>query len=220
VEEICRVALNRRYMLIPYIYTLFFFAYRDGQPVIEPLFFVDPVDPKLRSEDRAFLLGNILVIVDIYPSGSGYHPPVSIPTNVKWYSLKLDDFTSKELPELKIRAGSIILAQSPIEYISQEPQYMILIVALDSNGTASGNSYDDEGDGYEHENGYYLLTTYEAKVEPDTDILILNIKEEGNYPRKNVPLKIKILQDDREVCFCLTSNRLSELKFKLNSFIH
>jgi len=90
-EDICRVAMSRRYILLPYIYSLFYTAHKTGLPVARPLFFIDPIDPELRAEDRAFLLGdNLLVVADVsqyeaedLPEGS----ELKIPKNVKWLDL-------------------------------------------------------------------------------------------------------------------------------------
>lgn len=38
-EEVCRLALKRRYRLIPHIYTLFYLAHTRGTPVASPPFF-------------------------------------------------------------------------------------------------------------------------------------------------------------------------------------
>jgi len=47
-----RRALERRYLLLPYFYTLFYEAHVTGLPVARPLFFADPADEKLRKEDK------------------------------------------------------------------------------------------------------------------------------------------------------------------------
>ncbi|MBN1456772.1 MAG: hypothetical protein JW912_02855, partial [Sedimentisphaerales bacterium] len=54
VEESCRTALERRYRLLPYLYTLFYNSSITGLPVMRPVFFADPDDPELRDEDDAF----------------------------------------------------------------------------------------------------------------------------------------------------------------------
>ncbi|KAF7126946.1 hypothetical protein RHSIM_Rhsim11G0034700 [Rhododendron simsii] len=46
-EEVCRLALKRRYRLLPHIYTLFYMAHTMGTPVATPTFFADPKDPRL-----------------------------------------------------------------------------------------------------------------------------------------------------------------------------
>lgn len=57
VENTCRLALQRRSRLLPYLYTLAREASLTGLPIARPLFFADPADPALRDMDDAFLLG-------------------------------------------------------------------------------------------------------------------------------------------------------------------
>jgi len=195
VEHICQTAITRRYMLLPYLYTSFFIASQTGLPVAMPLFFVDPVDPKLRDEDRAFMLGeNLLVVADIYAKEDKESCEVAIPTNVQWYSLKLDNESNEHLPDLKIRAGTIIPTQSPIQCVNQSPEEEILFVALDGNKTATGIHYKDIGDGYSYRDGDYLLIKYEASLSGDR--FILKISEEGSYTHPVLPLKIVVMVDN------------------------
>ncbi len=61
-ERTCRLALERRYRLMPYLYTLFHEASKSGLPIARPLFFADPRDPALRDADDSFLLGDDLLV--------------------------------------------------------------------------------------------------------------------------------------------------------------
>jgi alpha-glucosidase len=61
VERTARIALERRYRLLPYLYTCFHTAAQTGLPIMRPLFFADPADPALRREEHAFLLGSDLL---------------------------------------------------------------------------------------------------------------------------------------------------------------
>jgi alpha-glucosidase len=215
VEKICKTAISRRYVLLPYLYTLFYMASQTGLPVAMPLFFVDPVDPKLRDEDRAFMLGeNLLVVADIYAKENKGYSPVSIPTNVQWYPLKIDNETNEHLPELKIRAGTIIPAQSPIQFTDQAPEEAILFVALDENKTATGIQYHDKGDGYSYKDGEYLLTKYEASLSGDR--FILKMSEEGNYEHPVHPLKIVVMVDTDTVYHLMVTQYSQEMQFKLD----
>nr|GMD77951.1 alpha-glucosidase 2 [Ipomoea batatas] len=60
-EEVCRLALIRRYCLLPHIYTLFYMAHTRGTPVATPTFFADLKDPELRKLENSFMLGPLLV---------------------------------------------------------------------------------------------------------------------------------------------------------------
>jgi len=212
-EQICRVALNRRYMLLRYFYTQFYIASRSGIPVMRPLFFVDPVDPDLRNEDRAFTIGaDLLVKVNIYENSDGMSA-VHIPRNVNWYSLKLDNFVHEELPELKIKAGSIVPIQSAIQHANQTPEHIGIVVALDEKLTATGFVYDDAGDGYEYEHGGFLKTHYTARVESDNVVILL--RHEGQYRPLEVPLSIEVMISDNMVWTYTTDNSSTLIKIPI-----
>jgi len=83
-ENISRTALERRYRLLPYLYTLFYKNSISGMPVMQPLFFADPQDLSLREEDQAFLLGENLLVI---PS---WAKTPAMP-NEKWRNIYLID---------------------------------------------------------------------------------------------------------------------------------
>ncbi|MQL91502.1 hypothetical protein Taro_024113, partial [Colocasia esculenta] len=60
-EDVCRLALLRRYRFISHIYTLFYMAHQRGTPIVAPNFFADSKDPRLRFVENCFLLGPLLV---------------------------------------------------------------------------------------------------------------------------------------------------------------
>lgn len=69
-ERLCRLALERRMRLIPYLYSLFQVAATKGTPIVRPVFFDDPKNLRLRALDSAFLLGpDILVVGNLTPRG-------------------------------------------------------------------------------------------------------------------------------------------------------
>jgi len=63
VERTARVAIERRYRLLPYLYTLFREASVTGLPVMRPVFMADPADLSLRREEAAFMLGADLLVI-------------------------------------------------------------------------------------------------------------------------------------------------------------
>jgi len=88
-----------------------------------------------------------------------------------------------------------------------------MIVALDDNNYAKGYYYDDIGDGYDYQNGNFLLTVYEANVLGDK--FTLTISENGSYPRRSCPLIIRVLVKDREVTHT-TDNLQYQTKIEFN----
>ena len=159
VLDACRTAINRRYMLMPYVYTAFREASTDGMPVMRPLFMADEKDLSLRSEDKAFLLGADLMVI---PRWAGR---VNEPGNGSWRPFVLEDKTDKYQAVLKQRPGSVIplanLAQSTDEMTTDS---LTLLVCVDSEGNANGQLYEDDGDGFGYCNGDYLVTKLEATL--------------------------------------------------------
>ena len=52
-----RDAIRRRYQLMPYLYTLFEAAHREGSPVLRPLWYEFPDDPSVWAREDAVMLG-------------------------------------------------------------------------------------------------------------------------------------------------------------------
>ncbi|GLT73963.1 hypothetical protein SLA2020_457890 [Shorea laevis] len=88
-EEVCRLALKRRYRLIPHLYTLFYLAHTKGTPVATPAFFADPKDPSLRTLENCFLLGPLLVSASTTPNQDSYMQ-LLLPKGL-WLSFDFDD---------------------------------------------------------------------------------------------------------------------------------
>lgn len=158
VLDACRTAINRRYRLMPYIYTLFREASETGMPVMRPLFMADPTDLSLRSEDRAFLLGGDLLVRPQWADRTAM-------PKTAWQPLTLEAATDSFQCELRQRPGSVIplanLAQSTTDLRTDS---LTLLVCIDGEGKAVGQLYEDEGDGFSYREGYYRQTSIEATL--------------------------------------------------------
>jgi alpha-glucosidase len=202
-EAVCRMALERRYRLMPYLYTLFYEASLTNMPVARPVFFADPKDPALRGEDDAFLLGDALLVVpQLMPDGT--RRPIE--PKGTWRTIELVSTTPgtnattttnahKDLPVLKLRGGAI-LPVGPIQQFTDEKPLdpLTLIVSLDAAGSAKGELYEDAGDGYGYKKGEFLTTRYVAATQGDS--LVIDITgTDGQMPRPARKLIVQILTD-------------------------
>lgn len=174
IEKSSRIALERRYRLLPYLYTLFHQASKSGLPVMAPAFFADPKDPNLRDEEEIFLMGeNVLVI-------PAFAKKPNLPSGI-WENLNLveGDSEDKYQAKLKVRGGSIIPAGKIIQNTHENSfDPLTLFICLDEKGTAEGKLYVDSGDGWEYKNGDYSLMTFKAEREGDM-VTIKLIHKEG-----------------------------------------
>ncbi len=175
----CRTSIERRYRLMPYIYTLFREASVDGMPVMRPLFMADAKDLSLRSEDRAFLLGGDLMIVPAWAE------QVAMPKG-EWAPITLEEKPDSYQARLLQRPGSIIpvanLAQSTEE---MKTDSLTLLVCLDGEKTATGVLYEDDGDGFSYRDGNYSLSRMEAAVDGKMlNVTITSVEGKRQAPQR------------------------------------
>ena len=188
--DICRTAINRRYRLMPYIYTLFEEASVNGMPVMRPLFMLDAKNPAFRTEEKAFMLGNDLYIIPRWA------PEVALPEG-NWNILKLEDQDDGVQPYLAQRPGSIIpmanLYQNTTELRTDS---LTLLVNPDAEGKAVGTLYEDARDGFEYRDGHFAR--YELKAETFNKKLNVTIRKiEGKDEAKPRVLRVGYVTDQK-----------------------
>jgi alpha-glucosidase len=156
VEAVSRGAINRRYALLPYLYTLFREAAETGLPVARPLFFADERDTTLRDEQQAFLLGDDLMIIPAWAEAAKR-------PGGKWVEFSPAPGHDNYQPRLFIRPGAIIPARAVVQstalYVADS---ITLIVNPGDDGSAAGFLYDDDGDGFGYKQGDYALHHFTA----------------------------------------------------------
>ncbi|HEY0947500.1 MAG TPA: TIM-barrel domain-containing protein [Opitutaceae bacterium] len=193
VERTARIAIERRYRLLPYIYTLFHDASRTGLPVMRPVFFAAPADRRLREEQAAFTVGRDLLVV---PRWAG-NP--QLPDGI-WRDVSLveGDRTDANQPALRVRGGAIVPLGRVVQNTTEESlDPLTLLVAFDEDGVATGQLYEDDGDGYGYQSGDYLLTTYRAERKAgNTTVRIVG--EEGRRARPKRDVIVRVLGDHGE----------------------
>lgn len=115
VEKTARTAIERRYRLLPYLYTLFRDAAVDGTPIMQPAFFADPRDTRLRGEEQAFLLGGDLLVVPAWAKQP------ALPGGI-WREVSLIDDDRQDAYQvgLKLRGGAIIPLGKVVQNTTEE----------------------------------------------------------------------------------------------------
>ncbi|XP_024514989.1 uncharacterized protein LOC9649481 isoform X2 [Selaginella moellendorffii] len=197
-KNVCRLALLRRYQLLPHLYTLVYFAHTKGLPVMAPIFFADCKDPKLRKVETSFLLGSLLVSTSTDPDKVVDPKTIVIPSGI-WQRFDFDDY-HPDLPLLHLRGGSIIPAGPRIEHLGEAhfEDPVTLIIALDKDGNAEGVLYEDDGESFGYQKGEFLLTHYEANSRSNgSEVLIKVAGVQGALKRPKRPLRVRLLIGDR-----------------------
>ncbi|XAR70738.1 Alpha-glucosidase [Bertholletia excelsa] len=191
-EEVCRLALKRRYRLLPHIYTLFYMAHTRGTPVASPTFFADPKDPRLRTLENSFMLGPLLIYSSTANDLDRDQVQHVLPKGI-WLDFDFED-SHPDLPALYLQGGSIIPFGPAIQHVGQAKPTddLSLLVALDEHGKAEGFLFEDNGDGYDFTRGRYLLTTYVAELVSSV-VTVKVSKTEGSWKRPKRRLHVQLL---------------------------
>jgi len=194
VESAARTALQKRYRLMPYLYTVFQQAHKQGLPVMRPVFFADPADLSLRMEDQAFLIGSDVMITPRWAANT--KRPKGI-----WRSVSIIDEESENDPyqcDMKIRGGAIV-PLGPVVQSTQQigtVQPLTLVIVLDENGRATGAVYEDAGDGYEYKEGRYCLSTFEAE-KTARGVTVRCVDQQGDLKVNSRTVSIMIVDANR-----------------------
>ncbi|XP_035210740.1 lysosomal alpha-glucosidase-like isoform X2 [Stegodyphus dumicola] len=164
--------LLKRYLLLPYLYTLFYRSHVFGNTVVRPLFFEYPHDVNTYNIDEQFLWGPaVLLIPAVYPGAKNVSS--YLPQGVWYYGNgsafisfggKLAQPSAIDDIVAMFRGGYIIPTQFQAQTttVSRQQNFMLLVY-LDENEEASGELYWDDGDSLDsYENGKYNLFQFKA----------------------------------------------------------
>jgi alpha-glucosidase len=192
IENVARTALERRYRLLPYLYTLAFNASKTGEPIMQPVFFADPKDPQLRAEESAFLFGPDLLVIPPWASDP------KLPKGV-WRDVSLLDGNREKdgyQPEVKIRGGAIVPLGRVVQNTNEASlSPLTLLVCLSQSGQARGNLYEDAGDGFGYTRGDFALTTYRARREGESVVVGVESRQ-GRMRIPDRPVEVRLITEN------------------------
>ena len=193
LEKESRMALERRYRLIPYLYTAFYAAHTDGQPIMAPVFFADPKDQTLRSEEQDFMLGTDILVIPAFAKNP------SLPKGI-WEELSLikGDTKGKYQAKLKVRGGAIVPVGKVIQNVNENSfDPLTLVVCLDKDGKAEGSLYWDKGDGWEFQKGNYKQLTFKAELAGAHNLIVKMTDSKGEEQFDCGMIKVEVLHNGR-----------------------
>lgn len=162
VIDATKTAMNIRFQLLPYMYTLFYLAHTTGSTVMRALAWEFPNDPSLAAADRQFLLGPSIMVVPVLTPGAktvdGVFPGIGQGGTCwyDWYTQAAVNATAGQNKTIDaplghipvfIRGGNVIPTQEPAMTTRDARRNPWgVIAALDLEGAASGSLYIDDGE--------------------------------------------------------------------------
>ena len=136
------------------------------------------------------------------------------PQGDKWQTLTLESETDSYQATLRQRPGSVIpLANLAQSTTSMRTDSLTLLVCLDAQGHATGQLYEDDGDGFGYRSGQYRLLSLEATV--DKRNLTVSVRQaEGNMTPLNRTLRIGLVHHGRVEYSVWQSGNEASMKIK------
>ena len=197
VERICREYIELRYRLLPYYYTLFWQAATTGAPILRPLLYEFPHDPKTYHIDDQVLMGASLMAAPIMHPGQE-HRAVYLPQGT-WYDWWTGDryegethilaHAPLERMPLYVRAGAIVPMQPVMQFVD-ERAIDVLTVRIWS-GIGEFTLYEDDGHSFEYQSGQTSTTHYRIHIEGEQAIVEIQPRQgEWQPPARQVVIEL------------------------------
>lgn len=201
--QLIREAIRERYSLLPYLYSLFYHAHVSSQPVMRPLWVEFPDDLETFAVEDEYMLGNALLVhpvtapqttmIDVFLPGS----------NEVWYNSKTFAYwkggcavkvpvTLDTIPVFQ-RGGSVVPVKTTVGkstgWMTDSPYG--LRVALNTQGSAVGELYLDDGHSFQYLHQNQFL---HRKFLFCSSVLTNRCADEkGHYPSKCIVEQILVL---------------------------
>jgi alpha-glucosidase len=191
VKHLIRDAIDLRYRMSPYLYSLEQRAHETGLPIMEALFSAFQHDPATYREGVEFMWGDSILVANVVEKGqkirSVYLPRLGSPREF-WYRFDTRErFTPGETAEIPvdlssipmlIRSGAIIPMSGNrlTNLMTQKTTDLDLLLAPDTDG--SFILYEDDGISNDYLKGDYLKTEIQMKAGEQT---LVRFTHTGSY---------------------------------------
>ena len=202
-KDYIRSAIEFRYRLIPYLYSLMERAHETGLPYMEPMCSAFQNDSACYDEGVDFMSGDSLLVANVVEKGAKSRS-VYLPEGETFY----DFYTREEylggqtikIPvdlgsiPLFVRSGAVIpMALNQLDNLmTQRVTGISLLCAADQDG--SFVLYEDDGVTFNYESGNYLKTRITMQAGERTT---LTFENEGNYETAVEDLYIDMIHREK-----------------------
>lgn len=176
-KHLIREAIQFRYRLSPYMYSLMVRAAKTGAPIMEPLVYAFQNDTNCYNEGTEFMLGDSLLVANVVEKGASERE-VYLPEGAVFYDYETRaaykggqtitvPVSLSSIP-MFIKSGAIIpIAENQLFNLATEKVTDLKILcASDADGVF--DYYDDDGTSLDYEQGIYCNTHIEMQAGEQT----------------------------------------------------
>ena len=182
-------AIQLRYKLVPYLYSLLFEAATEGSPIMRPLIYEFPGDKKLLEESFDFMVGSSILVANVLEKGSKTRK-IYLPRGVSWFEWNTKqvyeggqtiefEVTLYSIP-MFFRSGAIIPISEALMNIHND-SIETLKLLIEPSQESNFELYEDDGVTNDYKKGDYLKTIISINKESGVKI---TFEKEGSYLTK------------------------------------
>lgn len=191
VTPAIRSAIETRYRLLPYFYTLLWQAHADDEPMLRSTFLDHEHDAKTFEECDDFMLGRDLLVASVVEEGQRERE-VWLPENgAGWYDYYTGQWYSggqsivvdaplERLP-LLVRAGAALPHSARITHVDAKADTVreLKVYPLQGTGVSHGSLFEDDGETWGYQQGNALWLNWE--IHCTADEIHVNFTRKGDY---------------------------------------
>lgn len=203
LKDDIRRAIEFRYQLSPYLYSLTERAHETGLPIMEAMCSAFQNDPKCYDEGVDFMFGDSLLVANVVEKGAKTRS-IYLPEGDTFYDFYTREayaggqtieipVTISSIP-LYVRSGALIpIATNQMNNLAtQQATGIRLLCAADKDN--SFQLYEDDGVSMDYETGKYLKTVITMTTGERT---YLDFKQEGSYETAVETMEIDMIHREK-----------------------
>ena len=203
LKDDIRKAIEFRYRLNPYLYSLTYRAHVTGEPIMEPMCYAFQNDPKCYDEGVDFMFGDSMLVANVVDKGAKTRK-VYLPAGTTFYDFYTREryeggqtieipVTLSSIPVFVPSGAMIPMAINQMNNLrTQHATGINLLCAADKDGQFT--LYEDDGVTMNYENGDYLKTTITMTAGEKT---YLDFTSKGSYETKVENMYIDMIHRDK-----------------------
>jgi alpha-glucosidase (family GH31 glycosyl hydrolase) len=209
-KELAKQAIELRYQLLPYNYTIAFENNQKGTPLMRPLFFDETDNKALYTKASSYLWGHDFLVTPIVKD-SVATKEVYFPKNSVWFDFETDEkilggqtktiATKENSIPVHVRAGAFIPMANPMQTTAEyDPNVLQLHYYHDQSVAESERElYIDNGTTKNaYEKGMYELLEFESEFENKRLEIELEAETGSNYATNTKAIEIVVHNIDKK----------------------
>ncbi|MFC3813994.1 TIM-barrel domain-containing protein [Lysobacter sp. GCM10012299] len=192
-EALRREAIELRYRLMPYLYTVAEENTRNGLPIMRPVFLQYPQAQAFYGNDRDFLFGPDLFVAPVSDERLDAHQIVLPPG--EWYVFGTSQRQAAQKDPIKLdprptavplyaRAGAIVPMQAVVQHTGEKPAgpLQLQVYLPKAGGECGGSLYQDDGESQAYKGGSLLRVAYACEVGRRGAMVTSHVVHDGFAP--------------------------------------